>query len=204
MGLFRKSAAVAAAAFVLVGAEAAVAESHATLGVSYSAAGVVPGNTVDLIFGVYTSETLSVGMTNGAFTYVIPAGLTALSATGSPWWPATVNLTGNVLTVSGMTQTPSFVCQVVVSVRGDTLGDYPVAATTLSYTTTGPGSFVSETTGSLMVSYAPVVGSLSPSSGVIAGGETVVITGSEWALILMGAILAGMACVFAHRRPRAV
>lgn len=244
----------------------AAAAQEATLGVSYSSPGVNPTGTVDLVFGVYTSETANQSMTNGAFTYTVPAGLTALGVTDSIDCPATVSLVGNVLTVSGMTQEVSFICSITVAIRADTLGVYPLEPTTLTYSTPSGGSFVSTPGTSLTVTYAPVIASMTPSFGVVEGGERVVITGtnftgatsvtfggtpvgftvdsdsqitvttppgalgtrnvvvtalggvnantpssvfryaqpvptlSEWALILMGLMLAGMAALFVQRR----
>lgn len=258
-------AALAIAVFGTAAGGAAAQE--ATLGVSYSSPGVNPGGTVDIVFGVYTSETANQPMSNGAFTYTVPTGLTATGVTGSTFCPATtLDLTGNVLTVAGMTQTVSFICSITLSVQADTLGVYPLTATTLSYSTPQGGSFVSTPGTPLTVTYAPVIGALSPNGGDLKGGDAVVITGanfngatsvtfdgvsagftvdsntqitvttppgakgarnvvvtalggvnantatsvfyyaepvptlSEWAMILMGVVLAGMAALFIQRR----
>ena len=133
--MFRRLSLALVAAALAAALPCAAAAQDATLGVSYASPGVNPTGTVNLVFGVYTSETANQPMSNGAFTYTVPAGLTATGVTDSIYCPATVSLTGNVLTVSGMTQTPSFICEITVSLRADTLGVYPLAPTTLSYST---------------------------------------------------------------------
>lgn len=192
--MFRRLIIAAIAAIGMAGAGAAMAQDS-TLSVQYSSPGVNPGGTVDIVFGVFTSETVSNEMTNGAFSYTVPAGLTATSVTGSQFCPATtLHLTGNTLTVSGITQPSSYICSINLAVRADTLGVYPLAPTTLTFFTPQSGSFESTPGTPLTVTYAPVIGALTPNAGVLQGGETVVITGTNFTgatSVTFGGISAG-------------
>ena len=174
-------AVLAAAAFAC--AAPALAQ-NVTMSGSYAAPGVNPGGDTQLKFGIYTSEVAPGPMSGGAFTYTIPAGLTATNVTPSPYCPAAVvDLSGNVLTVSGMTQTESFICEIVVDLTADhTLTTYPLEPTTLTYDSPAGGSFemAEGQHPTLTVTHAPVVASLMPSSGPLEGGESVVITGTNF------------------------
>ena len=176
------SGAVLAAA-VFACAAPAVAQ-NVTMSGSYASPGVNPGGATQLKFGIYTSEVAPGPMSGGAFTYTVPAGLTATNVTPSQYCPATVDLTGNVLTVSGMSQPVSFICEIVVDLTADnTLTTYGLTPTTLTYAAPTPGGSFDMADGqnpTLTVTHAPVVALLSPTSGPLEGGNSVVITGTNF------------------------
>lgn len=175
------SGAVLAAA-VFACAAPAVAQ-NVTMSGSYASPGVNPGGQTQLKFGIYTSEVAPGPMSGGAFTYTVPAGLTATNVTPSPYCPAAVNLAGNVLTVSGMSQPVSFICEIVLDLEADnTLTTYPLTPTTLTYASPTGGSFdmADGQNPTLTVTHAPVVALLSPASGPLEGGTSVVITGTNF------------------------
>lgn len=151
---------------------------------SYASPGVNPGGSVQLKFFLYTSEVSPQPMSGGAFTYTVPVGLTATGYTLSPYCPAGgTSLSGNVFSVSGISQPESFVCEIVLDLDADnTLTTYPLAPTTLTFATPAGGSFamVGGQNATLTVTHAPVVSSLSPASGPLEGGTSVVITGTNF------------------------
>lgn len=170
-------------AAVAIACAAPAAAQNVTMSGSYASSGVNPGGDTQLRFGIYTSEVAPGPMGGGAFTYTVPAGLTATHVTDSDYCPATVNLANNVLTVSGMSQTVSFVCEIVLDLTADnTLTAYPLTPTILTYATPTGGSFemAEGQHPTLTVTHAPVIASLAPSSGPLEGGESVVITGTNF------------------------
>ncbi|MGO4688300.1 IPT/TIG domain-containing protein [Brevundimonas sp. 2YAF1] len=174
-------AALAAAVFAC--AAPALAQ-NVTMSASYASPGVNPGGSIQLKFFLYTSEVSPDPMSGGAFTYTVPAGLTATGYALSPFCPATgSSLVGNVLSVSGISQTASFICEIVLDLQADgTLTTYPLTPTTLTFATPTGGSFamVGGSNATLTVTHAPVVGQLSPASGPLEGGTSVVITGTNF------------------------
>lgn len=156
---------------------------NVTMSGSYASPGVNPGGATQLKFAIYTSEVAPGPMSGGAFTYTVPAGLTATAVTPSPHCPAVVNLGGNVLTVSGMSQPVSFICEIVLDLTADsTLTTYALAPATLTYASPAGVSFemVGGQNPTLTVTHAPVIANLAPSSGAMEGGTSVVITGSNF------------------------
>lgn len=173
--------AVLASAFFACAAP--VMAQNVTMSGSYASPGVNPGGATQLKFGIYTSEVAPGPMSGGAFTYTVPAGLTAAAVTPSSYCPASVDLTGNVLTVSGMSQPVSFICEIVLDLTADsTLTTYPLAPAVLTYNWPVGGSFqmVGGQHPTLTVTHAPVIASLSPPSGPLEGGQSVVITGTNF------------------------
>lgn len=181
--MLRRHLSGAALAAVVFACAAPAMAQNVTMSGSYAAPGVNPGGDTQLRFGVYTSEVAPGPMSGGAFTYTVPAGLTAKNVTPSQYCPATVDLTNNVLTVSGMSQTVSFVCEIVLDLTADnSLTTYPLNPTTLTYASPAGGSFemAEGQHPTLTVTHAPVIAQLSPASGPLEGGAHVVITGTNF------------------------
>ena len=181
--MLRRHPSGAALAAVVFACAAPAMAQNVTMSGSYAAPGVNPGGDTQLRFGIYTSEVAPGPMSGGAFTYTVPAGLTATNVTPSQYCPATVDLTNNVLTVSGMSQTVSFVCEIVLDLTADnSLTTYPLNPTTLTYASPAGGSFemAEGQNPTLTVTHAPIIASLMPSSGPLEGGESVVITGTNF------------------------
>ncbi len=179
--MLRHFSAILAVAAIFI-APAALAQD-ATMSGSYSAPGVVPGGTVRIAFGIWTNEVSNAPMSNGGFTYVVPAGLTATGFTPSIHCPeAGSTLVGNTLTIQGLSEQIGFICEITLDLTADVVGTYPLSPATLEYTTTGPGSFEMSpgSNSSLVVTYAPVVGGLSPAWGSIEGGDAIQINGANF------------------------
>lgn len=150
---------------------------------SYSAPGVVPGGTVQVVFGLYTSEVSNAPMTNGSFTYVVPDGLTATGFNSSPYCPDVGStLVGDTLTIQGLTQDISFSCQITLDLTADDLGTYPLSPSTLTYTTTGTDTFemVAGANSSLIVTPAPTVTGLIPGWAGKIGRPDMTIRGTNF------------------------
>lgn len=178
-----------AAAAALVGAGSAVAQVSfvASYDLATQPSGSAPGLSIAL------TNNSGVQLSNGAFNYTAPPGMSIQSASLSgpcTGFPFNFGSTPASLTVSAIRVDPGTTCTFTPVFNPPADGDYGISPTTLTYTGADGASPRQLTSGA------------NPSTrvGLIAAVPTL----SEWALILFGLILAGGAALYIQRRQMAV
>lgn len=174
-----------AAAAALMGAGSAVAQVNFVA--SYDLANQPSGSAT--VLSLVVSNNSGVQLSNGAFTYAAPPGMSIQSASLSgpcTGFPFNFSSTPANLTVSSIRVDPGTNCTFTPVFNPPADGVYGISPTTLTYT------------GADGASPRPLTSGANPSTRV--GLLAAVPTLSEWAMILFGMILAGGAALYIQQR----
>lgn len=162
-----------------------------TITSSFLPANIAQGGPTSLSFTLTNPAGNTAALTGVGFTDTLPAGLTVNNASATICGGGTVTLTAPTgISLSGGTINSNGQCIFSIVVTGATAGAYTNTTGTISSTNGGTGLTASA---NLNVFAAPTVSGVSPSTGSIAGGTSITISGTNFTGAT-GVTIAGNAC----------